>query len=368
MQEKSHIENSIKEYNLLSVLRFIRSMVFSFVLLFIILAACVAGSIIPQGASKTAYTELYGETRASLISELGLDHVFTCWWFILLAALLCINLIACSISRFPSLYRAWKNSPKKGIGIWGSWITHLGMLLLIISFGIGQYASKEEVVYGIAGSTQPLGGSGLTITIDDFDVNLRDDYTVEQYIAKLTIADSKGNEQSGEASVNHPFDAFGYSYYQDSMGWANYVDIYKSGELVKTDLICVGEYTYPNELPSLTLLLNSFYPDLMQSEKGEYTNATPLLNNPHSLYTLYYDGGIVTMGLIEPGMAIDVHEYRFVLRDPVEYTLIVAKTDPAAWAVGVSAALLLAGFFISFYIKPLEKEKEKEKHGTEPNS
>ena len=338
-------------------------MAFSFVILFVILVACIVGSIIPQGQTEAAYAEMYGSGGAAFIQEVGLDHVFTCWWFILLAALLCINLIACSISRFPAVYRTWKKQSPKGIGIWGSWITHLGLLLLIISFGVGQYTSHEEVVYGIAGSTQALGDTGLSVTIDKFDVNLREDFTVEQYIAGLTITDASGNSESGKASVNHPFDAFGYSFYQDSMGWANYVDIYKNGELAKTDLICTGEYTYPNDLPSLTILLNSFYPDLVIDENNGYSNATPLLNNPHSLYTLYYDGGIVTMGLVEPGVPIDVHEYRFVLRDPVEYTLIVAKTDPAAWAVGVSAAILLAGFFISFYVKPLERKREEKNAG-----
>ena len=43
--------------------------------------------------------------------------------------------------------------------------------------------------------------------------------------------------------------------------------------------------------------------------------------------------------------------------------LIVAKTDPAAWAVGVSAAILLAGFFISFYVKPLERKREEKNAG-----
>ena len=125
-------------------------------------------------------------------------------------------------------------------------MVHLGMLLLIISFAAGQYTSREETVYGIAGSTQPLGGTGLSITIDSFDVSLREDNTVEQYTAGLTVSDASGNSKSGTTSVNHPFDAFGYGFYQDSMGWAVYVDIYKSGVQVKTDLICAGEYTFPN--------------------------------------------------------------------------------------------------------------------------
>ena len=340
-----------------SWLRFLKSMQFSFVLLFIIAAACVAGSVIPQGSSEAAYRQLYGDTWAKIITELNLDHVFTCWWFVLLTALLCVNLILCSVSRFPAVLKAWKASGKKSIGMWGSWITHLGMLLLIISFAAGQYTSREETVYGIAGSTQPLGGTGLSITIDSFDVSLREDNTVKQYTAGLTVSDASGNSKSGTASVNHPFDAFGYSFYQDSMGWAVYVDIYKSGEPVKTDLICAGEYTFPNELPSLVLMFNKFYPDLARNEDGSYYSRTPLPDNPHALYSVYYDGSVLGMGLAAPGTSIDCNEYSFVMRDPCEYTLIVAKHDPLSWLVGVSAFVLLAGLFISFYVRPWEKKR-----------
>ena len=317
-----------------SLLRFLKSMRFSFVLLFIIVAVCVAGSVVPR-----------------------MEHVFTSWWFLVLTGLLCLNLILCSVSRFPAVLKAWKAAGRKGIGVWGSWITHLGLLLLIVSFAAGQFTAKEETVYGIAGSTQPMGATGLNITIDSFDVSLRDDYTVEQYTAGLTVSDAAGNTRSGKASVNHPFDAFGYSFYQDSMGWATYVDIYKSGTLVKTDLICAGEYTFPNDLPSLVLLFNKFYPDLERSDDGTYYSKTPLPNNPHALYSVYYDGSVLGMGLAAPGTSIDCNEYSFVLRDPCEYTLIVAKRDPLAWMVGMSALVLLAGLFISFYVRPWEKKR-----------
>lgn len=349
------------------LLRFLRGMPFSFVLLFIIIAACVAGSVIPQGGSADMYAQQYGDGAGKLITALQLDRVFTCWWFIALAALLCLNLILCSVSRFPQVYRAWRSGGKGNIGIWGSWLTHLGMLLLIIGFAAGQFLSTEAVAYGIPGSTQPLGDTGLMLTIDAFDVALRQDDTVEQYTATLTVTDSAGNRRTGTASVNHPFDAFGYSFYQDSMGWANYVDIRKGGELVKTDLICAGEYTFPDDLPQLVLMFNKFYPDLVRGEDGSLATASPHLNNPHSLYSLYFDGNLMAMNLAEPGQPIPVHDYEFTMYDPVEYTLIVAKSDPTVWLVGASSAIMLAGLFLSFYVRPWEQNR-REKHADQSDS
>ncbi len=347
--------------------RFLRGMPFSFILLFIIIAACVAGSVIPQGGSAGMYFQQYGTGPGGLILFLKLDRVFTCWWFIALATLLCLNLILCSVSRLPAVFRAWKAGGKRSFGIWGSWLTHLGMLMLIIGFAAGQFLSREAVVYGIPDSTQPLGDTGLQLTINAFQVLLREDDTVEQYTAALTVTDGTGRSLSGEASVNHPFDAFGYSFYQDSMGWANYVAIRKDGELVKTDLICAGEYTFPDDLPSLALMFNKFYPDLVRGEDGSLSSASPHLNNPHSLYSIYYNGNLMAMNLAEPGQPITVHEYEFIMYDPVEYTLIVARSDPTTWLVGTAAAVMLTGLFLSFYVRPWEQNRRKA-HADEPAS
>lgn len=343
------------------LLRFLRGMPFSFILLVLIIAACVAGSVIPQGAAAAVYTARYGDLWGGVIQWLRLDRVFTCWWFIALAALLCLNLILCSISRFPAVFRAWKAAGKREFGIWGSWLTHLGILLMIVGFAAGQLLASEATAYGIPGSTQPLEDTGLTLTIDGFDVALREDNTVEQYTAALTVTNAAGETCSGTASVNHPFQAFGYSFYQDSMGWACYVDIRKDGDsAVKTDLICAGEYTFPNDLPSLVLLFNKFYPDLARNPDGFLYTATPQLSNPHFLYTVYFDGGPLDMNLARPGETIRAGNYTFTMYDPVEYTLIVAKTDPTAWLVGVSSAVLLAGLFLSFYVRPWEQNRRKQ--------
>ena len=380
------------------IFRTLCGMQFSLVLLGIIIVACVAGSIVPQGGSEAALNAMFGEGPTRLIQLLKLDQVFTCWWFVTLAALLCLNLILCSTMRFPQVLRRYREGfslqkrqknndasfqlpldgadavaviSKRGfrrlqseggftygvknkVGVWGSWLCHLGMLLIIVGFAGGRMLSTEYVVYGIPGSTQPIGDSGYTLTINDFNVDLRDDFTVEQYTAALTVTDSSGAVYSGEASVNHPMNAFGMEFFQDSTGWANYVDITLNGELIKQDLLCAGEYTYPDTLPSLVLLLNAFYPDLARTANGGIYTATPLLNNPHSLYSLYYQNRMMAMDLIEMGAPIQVSDYTFPLYDPVQYTLIVIRRDPTVWLVGLAAIVMLLGISLAFYCRPQE--------------
>ena len=323
--------------SLRKALQFFISMKFSMFLLLVIIGVCVAGSIV---SSPKEY--------------------FRKWWVIALAGILCLNLFLCSVRRLPVSVRNYKRAQKHRIGAFGSWLCHFGMLLIIIGFVAGDFLSKEYVVYGIPGSYQPAGDSGLWIAIDDFDVLLRDDYTVDQYVVSLTVTDEDGRTVSGEASVNHPLSAFGYELYQDSTGWANYVDIYKDEEPMRTDIVCVGEYTYPDDRPDLQVLFNKFYPDLAKAEDGSFYSQTPLLNNPHSLFTVYYQGNIIGMDFTGMGAPVYINEYTFVFRDPCEYTLIVIRRDPTALFVGAAALMMLAGIFLAFYWRPVYPEEEQE--------
>lgn len=369
----------------------LKSMQLSIVILCVILIACVIGSVIPQGQAEAVYAAAYGSTGARIIRALSLDRIFTCTWFALLSLLLCVNLTLCSVSRFPGVLKRYRKSfsaeqrfarqdasfalelPEgfdvkhlglrteagrlycagNRIGIWGSWLCHLGMLLVIIGFALGQMFSREYEVYGIDGAVLPMGDTGITVSIDDFQVRMRRDFTVEQYEAALTVSDSKGSTVQGTASVNHPMSALGYTLYQDSTGWACYVDICYDGELLRQDLLCVGEYTYPDQLPTLIFQLNRFFPDLLETEAG-YETKTPLLNNPHALYSVYYNGQKIAMGLSEPGAPIELGQISFTIHDPTQYTLLVVKTDPTVKLVGVAGALMILGILLAFYCRPYE--------------
>ena len=317
-------------------LRFFISMKFSMALLLVIIAVCIAGSVV---SSPKAY--------------------FGSWWVRAIAAVLCLNLLLCSVRRLPVSVRNYRRAKKRRIGAFGTWLCHLGMLLVIVGFVAGDLLSVETSVYGIPGSLQPLGDTGLWLRIDDFEVLLRDDFTVEQYVASLTVIDAQGQEVSGQASVNHPMSAFGYEFFQDSTGWANYIDVFKDGTLQRSDIVCAGEYTYPDDRPGLQILFNKFYPDFVSDGPGSYSSATPLLNNPRSLFTVYYNGEIKGMDLAAMNVAVRVNEYDFVFHDPTEYTLIVARRDPTAKLVGLAAFIMLAGIFMAFYWRP---EYEEEPH------
>lgn len=74
-----------------------------FICLFLLLAACILGGVIPQRESFEKYQELFGTRAAVWIMDLRLQDVFGSFWFIGLLGLTGINLLACSFQRWKAL-------------------------------------------------------------------------------------------------------------------------------------------------------------------------------------------------------------------------------------------------------------------------
>lgn len=76
--------------------RQLREMKTVFQLLVIIAAGAFLCAIIPQNGPAEMYYQKYGNFLGNIITRLGLDHVHTAGWFILLLAVLLLSLVACS--------------------------------------------------------------------------------------------------------------------------------------------------------------------------------------------------------------------------------------------------------------------------------
>ena len=256
------------------------SMKCAIVLLLILALACTTGSFIPQGKETIYYIENYQEQISGAILLLGLNDVFHCGWFIALTLFLCANLLCCNVLRFSGIMhrfrtgytlekalkswdghaagtvqspellfhhmgfrKFWKEetdgracvySVRNRAGLWGAWLCHLGMLIIIAGFGLGQLYQSEYTVYGVPGQTKPIGDQGYELTIDNFEIELREDDTVEQYTADITVVDTNsGSRKSGTICVNQPVTLFGMKFYQNSTGWAASVTVCRAEEQIQ---------------------------------------------------------------------------------------------------------------------------------------
>ena len=372
---------------------------FAIILLVILAVACSAGSMVTQGQSYAWYAQHYSERTAAVILALHLDDAFHSWWFIVICAFLCLNLLLCNITRLPQLLRRYHNgrdpeaalsspcdvtasgisdpetafhalrmpppaacstadgkkalySSKNRYGMFGAWICHLGILLLIAGFALGQITQEQYSAYGVPGQSKVLANTDLIVTIDDFRVGLREDDTVEQYTSDITVRRiSDGESRSASVSVNHPATLFGMKFYQNSTGWAARVRVLENEELLQEETVCAGEYIRVKDKPDLVIYFNAFYPDLVMTN-GMPSTASGSLNNPAYLYSVYYQEQVIGMNVLMPDEVLTIDDYTVRFSDPQPYTLLQVKKDSFTFLALIGGLLTMAGLFLAFYIQP----------------
>lgn len=378
------------------------SMKVAIVILILLIIACVAGSVIVQGYSQNYYLNIYSEQIVHLIIAFGLNDVFHTWWFAVLTIFLCVSIIGCNLLRYKPIVNKMKSYKKENfikndlvlttnyspvelfaktgfkkldkqdktiyasknlIGLWGAWLTHLGILIIIIGFAIGQTTTVKYTVYGCVNDTLPVEGTDLELTINSFDINLREDETVEQYISNITLTNTKtGVSQSGDTSVNHPSTLHGYKVYQNSTGWAARVCFWNGEDVLECTKLCAGEYMSVSSLPGLYILFNAFYPDYINVD-GTPMSQSSKLNNPGYLYTVYYNDNLLGMNVLNQDYISlegpNGEDFRITFTEPEPYSLLQLKKDNSISIVLSGSLVLLAALYIAFYMPTMEMLAEE---------
>ena len=372
--------------------RFFSSMPFAIILLVLLAAACALSSTISQGQAYEFYSAQYGERIEGLILALGLDDAFHSWWFIGLSAVLCLNLLCCNLIRMPALIKRAKafakpdgtvdgaaaeaagdgdpyrlftalHMPKphkegetlfsvgNRPGFWGAWVCHLGILLLILGFALGQMTMKQYTVYALPGQTKEMGDSGLLVTVEDLQISREEGGTVSQYTAVLKAADSTANtEETGQAAVNAPANLYGYKFFQNSVGWGADVLVLKNGEEMQKERLCVGEFFAVADKPELVIYFPAFYPDY--SAEAKTSDPTAEVKDPAYVYQVYYQGQILGMNALRAGEELTIDEYTILFDNPRNYTLLAVKRDSFTWLVLLGGLVTLAGLVLAFWLQP----------------
>ncbi len=84
---------------------FFCSLKLTITLLILLAVTSIIGTVIQQNQSPEQYRQLYDETTYRVLDAMQFFDMYHSWWFMTLLALFSLNLIACSIKRFP---RVWK--------------------------------------------------------------------------------------------------------------------------------------------------------------------------------------------------------------------------------------------------------------------
>jgi cytochrome c biogenesis protein len=72
---------------------------------FILAVASIIGTVIPQGKEMQFYVDTFGAGTAKLFQLFNVPDMYNSWWFVSLLVLFSLNLIVCTIDRFPNIWR-----------------------------------------------------------------------------------------------------------------------------------------------------------------------------------------------------------------------------------------------------------------------
>lgn len=267
----------MKLLNFQKPIKIITDLKFAILILAIIALTSSFGSFIEQDETINFYEEnynkpIYGFIDSNLILNLGLDHIYTTWWFLLLLAILSVSLIGCTIRRqFPLFknskeyfFKKEKNSFKilpfsikikniyylkeniiskiqnlnfyiyqkkniiygyKGlIGRLSPILVHFSLILILLGSTIGafeNFKAQEILPKGEIFHIQNPLKVGVITEIPSINTRINDFWVeyennrIHQFYSNLSILDNFGNEIKQQTiSVNNPLRYKHIDFYQ----------------------------------------------------------------------------------------------------------------------------------------------------------
>ena len=349
------------------VLSYFRSMTFGMILLVIVMALSLAGSLIPQQEAAMTYVNAYGSQTAMLLLGLGFTDIFHTWYFYTLEILLCLNLLLCSILRFPKTRKAGERLKRRAqeaaldkpfhyieeyqkitsylsavhftkaetsngalvytkhlMGFYGSFFVHLSILLVLLFGSLVLMTPKVTDQTVMPGEALTLS-DGTTITCDSF--HIQDETGKLDYASVLTAASPDGKQsKTQEIRVNEPMRFGSYKIYQQ---------------------------TYQRN----GIYFEALYPAYYREEDGSFTLITSTDRSyPDPVYRIQsITDGMSAAVLAFPGEEIHMEEITFTFLDPAEYPGLRIK-HVAAWLYGglyFSFGLMVAALYLCFFTVPV---------------
>ncbi|MBI5237225.1 MAG: cytochrome c biogenesis protein ResB [Deltaproteobacteria bacterium] len=236
----------------------------------------ILGTIIEQNQPVEAYLGRYGEGWTKMILAVRLNDMYHSHWFTSLLVVLTLNIIVCTLERFPPKWRsliyhkplrldpkliekcahhesalleegaasikekvirglkkkrfkvaeveavggcglyAWKGS----VGRLGSDATHVSLLLILIGAIVGSFMGFKDFKGIYVGGTIDVPNAEFSIRLDKFWIEHYETGQIRQYNSLLTVVENGKDVLSKQIWVNEPLYYKGIRFYQSSFGAA----------------------------------------------------------------------------------------------------------------------------------------------------
>ncbi len=379
-------------------------------LLGIVALVSAIGTVIPQEAVDPEGAQVV----SGFWKALGFTNLYSSVWFQLLVGLLCINLVVCSVHRFGGIYKltfkpnvpkAAGNIPskiqakvsgndgeelKQGVqkvlkskgfklisleqdgqwsfiaqkrrwGNWGSFITHIAFIVLILGALIGSLTGFKGYLMAGEGDTVPIRtidvskgkvNENFSVKVNSVEDKILANGERDNWYSDLSIIDGGKEVDRQTISVNHPLSYKGVTFYQSSYAPGAMFTVDLKGQKIPVVLQSRGGNYFQAPGTDLFLVLAA-----MKSDPKE----------PVILYQVFKGNGQqpIKMGQLTPGQSENIENtYTLTFDKTSGFTGLQVKKDPGVVIVWLGCGLLMLGLLLSFYWRPitltgiLEKQKE----------
>lgn len=391
------------------IYQFLSSVKLAIVLFLILAFFSIFGTIIPQGRLESFYLMKYGKTIGNIILKLQLNDAYHSWWYIITLFLFLINLIICSLKRFPISLRLYKTDPTnvdpenfpnqiklnlkkefnsvvnfllKKLGFkeikkisngilfykdlnrkafFSVYFVHFSMVLILIGGLIGAiwgYRGNMIILEGqISNRVRPFRGEepiflDFALKLNKFTLELYPNGIPKEYISNVTVID--GNKRiNAIIKVNHPFKYKGISFYQ-----ASYNEIPKF-------ILYIKEKNKTYELTSMVPINVDNYSIFLDKYMRHYgfilIYITVFDQNTGKQYSTYLVKGIPNI------LKLGEKEYHINVKkmEVIYLTGLQVKKDPGIILVYSGFILMILGLFWVYFFDPktfwiFVKQKNKE--------
>ena len=386
----------MKLFRVQNFLKIVTDLRFAILVLAVIAGISSLGSFIEQDEPLTFYQEnyakpIYGIVDANLILNLGIDHVYSTWWFLSLLLLLAICLVSCTMTRqLPLLknskaffFRGKKNSFLKLpfsikiknisylkemiltkiqnrnfylyqkenlvygyrglVGRISPILVHLSLIIILLGSSVGafqNFKAQEVLPKGeIFHIQNPLKVGWLTslpsinTRVNDFWVEYENN-RIHQFYSNLSILDDFGNEIKQQTiSVNNPLRYKGVDFYQSD--W-NLIGIRIKN--IKTNII------YESPLFSFNNNSKSWITWISIKSGSTQENMALVFDQLQNIVLLYDETG----NFIDFKNIGDLIEENLRLIDILPSTGLLIKYDPSILIIYFGFGLLMLTTLFSY--------------------
>jgi len=373
---------------------------FAIFILFIICIFSLVGSLIEQDQSLLYYQLNYPVSSYNVLSFnwntiifLGLDHLYSTWWFILSLIILCLSLITCTFSiQLPSLRnsRRWKFlssiSYSQKVGILHKFInTDNSRINMIYVLNSNKYYvfNRCENLYsykGLAGRIAPvfvhmsiivtfIGSiiglfygfivqemipkgeffhiknivksgnisilpSNYIFHVDDFYITYNENNSIKQFFSEISIFNSKGLLLfSKNIHVNSPCRFKGLTIYQ--------TDWQINGLRLKLE----QNFLFQNKLSKIQVDNKVLYMGIISVNLNE--DIIFVLTDLNNKIQVYNSSG-ENLGIVSLNQAFNINGSIFSIEDIIVSTGLQIKSDPGIAIVYFGFSLLMISTLSSY--------------------